>query len=66
MLEHMLLIRAFEERIAALRQSGALQGSAHRYLNLSFDHRAVDGAPPAARYLNAVKRLLELPASLIV
>ncbi len=35
------------------------------YLNLSFDHRAVDGAP-AARYLNAVKRLLELPASLIV
>ncbi len=32
MLEHMLLIRAFEERIAALRQSGALQGSAHLYV----------------------------------
>ncbi|MBV8084660.1 MAG: 2-oxo acid dehydrogenase subunit E2 [Chloroflexi bacterium] len=35
------------------------------YLNLSFDHRAVDGAP-AARYLNEVKRFLELPAALIV
>ncbi len=31
MYEHMLLIRAFEERIAELRQSGALQGSAHLY-----------------------------------
>jgi TPP-dependent pyruvate/acetoin dehydrogenase alpha subunit len=31
MFEHMVLIREFEERIAALRQSGALQGSAHLY-----------------------------------
>ncbi len=31
MLEHMLLIRTFEERIASVRQSGALQGSAHLY-----------------------------------
>jgi TPP-dependent pyruvate/acetoin dehydrogenase alpha subunit len=31
-LEHMLLIRTFEERVAALRQSGALQGSAHLYV----------------------------------
>ena len=34
------------------------------YLNLSFDHRAIDGAP-AARFLQTVKRYLELPASLI-
>src|SRR5438034_504928 len=32
MYEHMLLIRSFEERVAALRQSGALQGSAHLYV----------------------------------
>jgi pyruvate dehydrogenase E1 component alpha subunit len=32
MFEHMLLIRTFEERIASLRQSGALQGSAHLYV----------------------------------
>src|SRR3954453_18285352 len=31
MFEHMVLIREFEERIAALRQSGAPQGSAHLY-----------------------------------
>ncbi|MDE3076634.1 MAG: 2-oxo acid dehydrogenase subunit E2 [Chloroflexota bacterium] len=35
------------------------------YLSLSFDHRALDGAP-AARFLNAVKRCLELPAALLV
>ncbi len=35
------------------------------YLNLSFDHQAVDGAP-AARFLQAVKGLLELPAALVV
>jgi pyruvate dehydrogenase E2 component (dihydrolipoamide acetyltransferase) len=35
------------------------------YLNLSFDHQAVDGAP-AARFLQSVKRLLELPAGLVV
>jgi pyruvate dehydrogenase E2 component (dihydrolipoamide acetyltransferase) len=34
-------------------------------LNLSFDHRAVDGAP-AARFLKDVKRLLELPAALVL
>jgi pyruvate dehydrogenase E1 component alpha subunit len=31
MYEHLVLIREFEERIATLRQSGALQGSAHLY-----------------------------------
>ena len=35
------------------------------YLNLSFDHQAVDGAP-AARFLQSVKRFLELPAALVV
>jgi pyruvate dehydrogenase E2 component (dihydrolipoamide acetyltransferase) len=35
------------------------------YLNLSFDHQAVDGAP-AARFLQSVKRFLELPAGLVV
>jgi pyruvate dehydrogenase E2 component (dihydrolipoamide acetyltransferase) len=34
------------------------------YLNLSFDHRALDGAP-AARCLNRVKELLELPVGLL-
>jgi pyruvate dehydrogenase E2 component (dihydrolipoamide acetyltransferase) len=34
------------------------------YLNLSFDHRVIDGAP-AARFLNTVKRLLELPVALV-
>jgi pyruvate dehydrogenase E2 component (dihydrolipoamide acetyltransferase) len=34
------------------------------YLNLSFDHRALDGAP-AARFLNRVKALLELPVGLL-
>ena len=35
------------------------------YLNLSFDHQVVDGAP-AARFLQSVKRYLELPAALVV
>jgi pyruvate dehydrogenase E2 component (dihydrolipoamide acetyltransferase) len=35
------------------------------YLNLSFDHQVVDGAP-AARFLQSVKRFLELPAALVV
>jgi pyruvate dehydrogenase E2 component (dihydrolipoamide acetyltransferase) len=34
------------------------------YLNLSFDHRVIDGAP-AARFLNSVKRLLEVPVALV-
>jgi pyruvate dehydrogenase E2 component (dihydrolipoamide acetyltransferase) len=34
------------------------------YLSLSFDHRALDGAP-AARFLNRVKSLLELPIALL-
>jgi pyruvate dehydrogenase E2 component (dihydrolipoamide acetyltransferase) len=44
---------------------GKVEERSAMYLNLSFDHRAVDGAP-AARYLNAVKRLLELPAALVL
>jgi pyruvate dehydrogenase E2 component (dihydrolipoamide acetyltransferase) len=35
------------------------------YLNLSFDHQVIDGAP-AARFLQSVKRFLELPAALVV
>ena len=34
------------------------------YLSLSFDHRALDGAP-AARFLSRVKDLLELPVALL-
>jgi len=34
------------------------------YLSLSFDHRALDGAP-AARFLSRVKSLLELPVALL-
>jgi pyruvate dehydrogenase E2 component (dihydrolipoamide acetyltransferase) len=45
-------------------QDGHVAQRQAMYLNLSFDHRAVDGAP-AARYLHEVKRLLELPVSLI-
>jgi len=44
---------------------GKVEERSALYLNLSFDHRAVDGVP-AAQYLNAVKRLLELPAALIL
>jgi pyruvate dehydrogenase E2 component (dihydrolipoamide acetyltransferase) len=35
------------------------------YLNLTFDHQAVDGAP-AARFLRSVKEVLELPAALLI
>jgi pyruvate dehydrogenase E2 component (dihydrolipoamide acetyltransferase) len=35
------------------------------YLNLSFDHQVMDGAP-AARFLQSVKRALELPAGLLL
>jgi pyruvate dehydrogenase E2 component (dihydrolipoamide acetyltransferase) len=35
------------------------------YLNLSFDHQVIDGAP-AARFLQSVKRALELPAGLLL
>ena len=34
------------------------------YLSLSFDHRALDGAP-AARFLSRVRDLLELPVGLL-
>jgi pyruvate dehydrogenase E2 component (dihydrolipoamide acetyltransferase) len=44
--------------------NGSVQERQALYLNLSFDHRAVDGAP-AARFLNRVKTLLELPAGLL-
>ncbi len=47
-----------------LSGTGSVEQHQAMYLNLSFDHRAVDGAP-AARFLNEVKRLLELPAALI-
>src|SRR5262249_23712636 len=48
-----------------VRHDGEIVERQLLYLNLSFDHRALDGAP-AARYLREVKRLLELPASLLV
>jgi pyruvate dehydrogenase E2 component (dihydrolipoamide acetyltransferase) len=35
------------------------------YLNLSFDHQVIDGVP-AARFLQSVKRALELPAGLLL
>ncbi|MBV8717072.1 MAG: 2-oxo acid dehydrogenase subunit E2 [Chloroflexi bacterium] len=34
------------------------------YLSLSFDHQVVDGAP-AARFLQSIKRYLELPVALV-
>lgn len=43
---------------------GEVKETSAMYLSLSFDHRAIDGAP-AARFLNAVKRQLELPVSLV-
>ena len=46
-------------------QSGSVAERQMLYLNLSFDHQAVDGAP-AARFLQSVKRFLELPAALVV
>jgi pyruvate dehydrogenase E2 component (dihydrolipoamide acetyltransferase) len=46
-------------------QNGRVEERQMLYLNLSFDHQAVDGAP-AARFLQSVKRLLELPAALVV
>ncbi len=46
-------------------QHGTVQERQMPYLNLSFDHQAVDGAP-AARFLRSVNRLLELPAALVV
>jgi pyruvate dehydrogenase E2 component (dihydrolipoamide acetyltransferase) len=46
-------------------QGGSVAERQMLYLNLSFDHQAVDGAP-AARFLQSVKRFLELPASLVV
>jgi pyruvate dehydrogenase E2 component (dihydrolipoamide acetyltransferase) len=46
-------------------QSGRLAERQMLYLNLSFDHQAVDGAP-AARFLQTIKHFLELPAALVV
>jgi pyruvate dehydrogenase E2 component (dihydrolipoamide acetyltransferase) len=46
-------------------ESGRVEERQMLYLNLSFDHQAVDGAP-AARFLQAIKRRLELPAALVV
>jgi len=45
--------------------AGQLEERQCLYLNLSFDHQAVDGAP-AARFLQSVKRYLELPAALLL
>ena len=45
--------------------TGQVVGRQFMYLNLSFDHQAVDGAP-AARFLQSVKRFLELPAALVL
>jgi pyruvate dehydrogenase E2 component (dihydrolipoamide acetyltransferase) len=41
------------------------EGRQSMYLNLSFDHQVIDGAP-AARFLQTVKRYLELPAALMI
>lgn len=46
-------------------QAGQVADREFMYLNLSFDHQAVDGAP-AARFLRAVKHNLELPAALVM
>jgi pyruvate dehydrogenase E2 component (dihydrolipoamide acetyltransferase) len=46
-------------------QSGRVEERQAMYLNLSFDHQAVDGAP-AARFLQCVKRYLELPIALMI
>jgi pyruvate dehydrogenase E2 component (dihydrolipoamide acetyltransferase) len=46
-------------------QHGTVEERQMLYLNLSFDHQAVDGAP-AARFLQSVKRFLELPAALLL
>jgi pyruvate dehydrogenase E2 component (dihydrolipoamide acetyltransferase) len=46
-------------------ETGSVAERQMLYLNLSFDHQVVDGAP-AARFLQSVKRFLELPAALLV
>lgn len=46
-------------------QDGKVESHSAMHLSLSFDHRAVDGAP-AARFLGTIKRLLELPVALVV
>jgi pyruvate/2-oxoglutarate dehydrogenase complex dihydrolipoamide acyltransferase (E2) component len=53
--------RAFEKLVLA---QGRVEQRTALYLNLSFDQRAIDGAP-AARFLNSVQRFLELPAALV-
>jgi len=54
--------RVFER---VVMHAGQVAQRQFMYLNLSFDHQAVDGAP-AARFLQSVKRFLELPAALVV
>ena len=54
--------RVFDQLIM---QAGQVVERQFMYLNVSFDHQAVDGAP-AARFLQSVKRFLELPAALVI
>jgi pyruvate dehydrogenase E2 component (dihydrolipoamide acetyltransferase) len=54
--------RVYSKLVLTAGQVGERQSM---YLNFSFDHQAVDGAP-AARFLQNVKRMLELPAALMV
>jgi pyruvate dehydrogenase E2 component (dihydrolipoamide acetyltransferase) len=54
--------RVFER---VVMHAGQVAQRQFMYLNLSFDHQAVDGAP-AARFLQSVKGLLELPAALVM
>lgn len=46
-------------------QNGRPEERQAMYLNLSFDHQVIDGAP-AAKFLHSVKRALELPAGLLL
>jgi pyruvate dehydrogenase E2 component (dihydrolipoamide acetyltransferase) len=54
--------RVFTKLVLA---EGRVEERHSMYLNLSFDHQAVDGAP-AARFLRSVKNVLEVPAGLLV
>jgi pyruvate dehydrogenase E2 component (dihydrolipoamide acetyltransferase) len=54
--------RVFDKLVMS---EGLVRERQSMYLNLSFDHQVVDGAP-AARFLQSVIRFLELPAALVV